>query len=452
MSNKVDATSVENGGKRALTPKLRFPEFREGEGWEPRLMSAVYAFKGNNSLSRDKLNYVAGSVKNIHYGDIHTKFASHFDITRERVPYINETELDAIRQPDFCMEGDLILADASEDLVDIGKSIEIVNLNSERVVSGLHTILVRREGKHVALGFGGHLFKSGWVRKQIQKEAQGAKILGISPTRLRKLLLPLPRNTGEQQKIADCLSSVDELIVAQTRKVDALKTHKKGLMQQLFPREGETQPRLRFPEFQDVGEWEEDDIADAIFFQEGPGIMAVDFHDEGVPLIRLSGLVGRSVSLEGCNYLDPDKVATKWSHFRLEVGDILVSCSASFGRPAIVSDAAAGAVFYTGLIRFKPKNSRLDASYLEVFLGSPSFLRQAEKAAVGGGIKHFGPTHLQQMKIPRSPKTVEQKRIADCFNTLDDLIAAETQKLDRFKAHKKGLMQQLFPMVGEADT
>ena len=62
---------------------------------------------------------------------------------------------------------------------------------------------------------------------------------------------------AEQQKIAECLSSVDELMAAQARKVDALKTHKKGLMQQLFPREGETQPRLRFPEFQNAGEWEE---------------------------------------------------------------------------------------------------------------------------------------------------------------------------------------------------
>lgn len=68
--------------------------------------------------------------------------------------------------------------------------------------------------------------------------------------------------TGEQRKIADCLSSVDELIAAQARKVAALKTHKNGLMQQLFPHEGETQPRLRFPEFQNAGEWSEGRIAD----------------------------------------------------------------------------------------------------------------------------------------------------------------------------------------------
>lgn len=255
MNSRVDATSTKNGGPRKLTPKLRFPEFQTAEGWEPKPMSAAYTFKGNNSLSRDKLNYVAGSVKNIHYGDIHTKFATHFDITRERVPFVNELELATMRRDNFCEEGDLILADASEDLTDIGKCIEIVKLNSERVASGLHTILARPKGEQVAPGFGGHLFKSGWVRQQIQKEAQGAKVLGISPTRLRNILLPLPPNTGEQRKIADCLSSVDELIATQARKVNALKTHKKGLLQQLFPCQGETQPRLRLPEFRDAGEW-----------------------------------------------------------------------------------------------------------------------------------------------------------------------------------------------------
>jgi type I restriction enzyme S subunit len=76
----------------------------------------------------------------------------------------------------------------------------------------------------------------------------------ISYTQFAELLLPVP-GSSEQQKIADCLSSVDELMAAQARKVDALKTHKKGLMQQLFPREGETQPRLRFPEFRKAGGW-----------------------------------------------------------------------------------------------------------------------------------------------------------------------------------------------------
>ncbi|UYH51239.1 restriction endonuclease subunit S [Candidatus Kirkpatrickella diaphorinae] len=438
-------------GESALVPKLRFPEFKEAEEWALLPMGEIYSFGSNNSLSREKLNYSSGSIKNVHYGDIHTKFSSHFYITKEIVPYVNEAELGSLREGSFCREGDLILADASEDLADIGKCMEITYLNNEKVVAGLHTILAHPTKKQVAVGFGGHLFQSVSVRRQVQREAQGAKVLGISPRRLQDIRLPLPSHP-EQQKIADCLASTDALIEAQGRKVEALKAHKKGLLQQLFPQEGETQPRLRFPEFREAGEWKLDNFADLIFFQEGPGIMAVEFHDEGVPLVRLSGLIERSVSLKGCNHLDPEKVAKKWSHFRLEVGDILVSCSASLGRPAIVDEVAAGAVFYTGLIRFKPKNTRLDVSYLEVFLGSPFFQRQAESAAVGGGIKHFGPSHLRQMKAPRPPNISEQKRIADCLTSIDGLIAVEARKLNTLKTHKKGLLQQLFPRVGEVNA
>ncbi|MCX6926427.1 MAG: restriction endonuclease subunit S, partial [Verrucomicrobia bacterium] len=219
-------------------------------------MGEVYSFKGNNSLSRDQLNYEHGSVKNIHYGDIHTRFSTLFDITKETVPFINPHEsLGGFRPENDCVEGDIVFADASEDLEDIGKSIEVVRLNGERVVSGQHTILARPNDDSLLIGFGAYLFKSRRVRTQIQKESQGSKVLGISATRLTKIALPIPSTKAEQQKIAECLTSVDGLIAAQARKLDALKTHKKGLMQQLFPREGETQPRLRFPEFQGAGEW-----------------------------------------------------------------------------------------------------------------------------------------------------------------------------------------------------
>ncbi|MBP9174651.1 MAG: restriction endonuclease subunit S, partial [Rhizobiales bacterium] len=230
-------------------------------------------------------------------------------------------------------------------------------------------------------------------------------------------------------------------MAAQARKVDALKTHKKGLMQQLFPREGETQPRLRFSNRVD---WAVVALPEVAFFQEGPGIMAVDFHSEGVPLVRLAGVSGPVVTLDGCNYLDPAKVAQKWTHFRLEVNDLLISTSATFGLSSLVTKAAAGAVFYTGLIRFRPSSERLDRGYLKIFLGSPHFGRQVETAAVGGGIKHFGPSHLKQMEIPIPPLD-EQQRIAMCLSSLDALITAETQKLEALKIHKKGLMQQLFP-------
>ena len=218
-------------------PKWRFPEFMKDGEWIFEQFDKVYSFLVTNSFSRENLNYENGSVKNIHYGDIHTKFSTLFDITKETVPDINsDLSIDRIRQECYCIEGDLIFADASEDLIDVGKSIEIVNLNNERLLSGLHTLLARQIKPKLITGFGGHLFLSNRIRNQIKREAQGAKVLGISGTRLLNITVYYPKNHKEQQKIAECLSSLDELIMAQVDKIGSLKLHKKGLMQGLFPK------------------------------------------------------------------------------------------------------------------------------------------------------------------------------------------------------------------------
>lgn len=217
-------------------PTYRFPEFEKDGEWVEKTIGQVYNFKVTNSLSREYLNYEKGKVKNIHYGDIHTKFNTLFDIEKEIVPYINEeVSIQKIKKESYCIEGDIVFADASEDLNDVGKSIEIVNLNNEKLISGSHTLLARQRKNKLIIGFGGYLFKSDWVRKQIQREAQGAKVLGVSATRISSVKILYPIKPQEQQKIASCLSALDTLITAQADKIEQLKQHKKGLMQGLFP-------------------------------------------------------------------------------------------------------------------------------------------------------------------------------------------------------------------------
>lgn len=217
-------------------PKLRFKEFVKNGDWGEKTLGEVYSFKITNSFSRENLNYEKGEVKNIHYGDIHKHFRTIFNITREKVPFINsDLTINKIAQENYCKEGDMIFADASEDLTDIGKAIEIVNLNNEKLVSGLHTLLARPNLKDLSIGFGAYLFQSLGIRKQIQKESQGTKVLSISATRLSNISILLPPKP-EQQKIASCLSTLDELITAQAEKIEQLKQHKKGLMQSLFPK------------------------------------------------------------------------------------------------------------------------------------------------------------------------------------------------------------------------
>ncbi|MDF4756202.1 restriction endonuclease subunit S, partial [Vibrio parahaemolyticus] len=109
------------------------------------------------------------------------------------------------------------------------------NINGEKLLSGLHTILARQKENYLVKGFGGYLFKSEVMRNQIQKESQGAKVLGISSGRISKIDVIFPIKQSEQQRIVDCLSSLDKLIDAQTKKNEVLNKYKKGLMQQLFP-------------------------------------------------------------------------------------------------------------------------------------------------------------------------------------------------------------------------
>ena len=159
-------------------------------------------------------------------------------------------------------------------------------------------------------------------------------------------------------------------------------------------------------------------LSNISFFQEGPGILAKDFRDAGVPLIRISGIHREIVSLDGCNFLDEEAVSKKWDHFRLDEGDIILSSSASLGKVAKVGDEAAGSIPYTGLIRFKPFQGVLD-EYLIRFFSANEFVRQIDNNKKGAAILHFGPTHLRQMIVPLPPFKEQHRIVAK----VDELMA-----------------------------
>lgn len=161
-------------------------------------------------------------------------------------------------------------------------------------------------------------------------------------------------------------------------------------------------------------------LSEVIDFQEGPGIMARDFRADGVPLIRLAGLSSDSL-FAGCNHLDEQMVEHKWNHFRLRAGDTLLSTSASLGRIARVSDEAEGAIPYTGIIRMRPRDGRLDPNFIQYVLEAPDFQGQVEAMGAGSVMRHFGPSHLREMTVTYPPRE-EQARIAAVLGALDHKI------------------------------
>jgi len=212
-------------------PKLRFPEFQNAGEWEEKRLDEMFDFQSTANNSRKDLSN-AGDTFYIHYGDIHTKFHQYIDFSKDTIPKIPSR---LYRNATFLKNGDLVIADASEDTEGIAKAVEVRGLeNGVNAISGLHTILLRDSQQNYVNGFKGLLREIETVKKQIKRLAVGVKVYSVSKTVLKQVLLPLPSHP-EQQKIADSLSSIDELIAAQTQKLATLKTHKKALMQQLFP-------------------------------------------------------------------------------------------------------------------------------------------------------------------------------------------------------------------------
>jgi len=256
-----------------------------------------------------------------------------------------------------------------------------------------------------------------------------------------KLVLFPQHRTGEQQKIADCLSSLDELIAAQARKVEALKTHKKGLMQQLFPIEGETQPRLRFPEFQNTGPWKLRKIGSQLVEAQRPIALSdeAEYHLVTVKR-RYGGLVSRGV-------MKGREILVK-SQFLVNTGDFLIS------KRQIVHNACGlvpkeldGSVVSNEYSVLTPKGD-CSIEFFSWFAMQPAVSASFMNCSVGIVIEKMLfklPAWLKQEFL--FPNLQEQERIASCLGTFDDLITSATQELETLKIHKKGLMQQLFPSL-----
>jgi type I restriction enzyme S subunit len=182
-------------------------------------------------------------------------------------------------------------------------------------------------------------------------------------------------------------------------------------------------------------------------FKEGPGILAKDFRTDGVPLIRLAG-VKRGVSiLSGCNFLDPEMVKKKWAHFALELGDVLLSTSASLGEVAMVSEDGVGAIPYTGLIRFRSKTELVSPRFIPIALSSTSFKRQIEAMGSGSVLRHFGPMHLREMTLDLPPIHV-QEQVADVVGALNDKI--ESNQRIRTKLRQLGGAYVLASLSGDS--
>ena len=430
MSNKKKSSTVVDEGA-TLVPKLRFPEFQDAPAWKPVSLRKA-SVSVDERVGERKLTPVSISA-GIGFVPQADKFGR--DISGNQ--YQRYT---------LVSDGDFVF--------NKGNSLKfpqgcIYLLHGWGQVAAPNVFIAFRLKDGYSNGFFQNCFEQNQHGKQLQRHiTSGARsngLLNISKETFFNVKIPTP-SLPEQQKIADCLDSADALIAAQGRKVEALKAHKKGLMQQLFPQEGETQPRLRFPEFEGTGEWDEVRLGTLGDLVSGLTYSPDDVRDEGLLVLRSSNIQGGKIDLNDCVYVDPNIKGANLS----QPNDILVC----------VRNGSTALIGKTALI---PRGMPLctHGAFMTVFRShTPKFVFQLFQTSryqkqvagdLGATINSINGAQFLRYKF-FVPKPPEQQRIAECLTSLDNHIAAEVRKLDTLKTHKKGLMQQLFPQVGEDDA
>ena len=383
MSNKAQ--------KRGLVPKLRFPAFREAGEWEARTLGSLLDYQQPTAYLVSDTNYsdtyktpvlTAGKTFVLGYTN------EQHGIFSENLPVI--------------IFDDFTTATQFVDFPFKAKSSAMKILQAK---NGVNIQFVYEAMQMISYEVGAH--ERHW----------------ISTFAPMSILIP---KLKEQQKIADCLASLDERITLEAQKLDTLKTHKKGLMQQLFPAEGETLPKLRFPEFREAGEWEERNL----------GRVAVNLDNRRVPITSGERVAGE------IPYYGASGVVDYVKGFIFDEDLLCVSEDGAnlVARTYPIAFPISGKTWvnnHAHVLRFENPCTQ---KFVDVFLNSIKL----DDFITGMAQPKLNKAMLDSIPIPW-PTVPEQQRIADCLTSIDDLITAQTQKLAALKTHKKGLMQQLFP-------
>lgn len=418
---------MSNRPKVALVPKLRFAEFRYSGEWRATPLNQL-ATRGKQKNRDEKIERVLTN-------------SAEFGVMDQRDYFDKDIATQGKLEGYIVVElGDYVYNPRISATAPVGPISK--NNIATGVMSPLYTVFKFKNDDN---DFYSHYFKTaGWHKYMRQASSTGARHDRMAISSADFMAMPLPTaSPEEQQKIADCLSSSDELIAAQARKVEALKIYKKGLMQQLFPRKGETQPRLRFPEFQNAGDWEEKALASIAELTSSKRVHLSDYVPTGIPFFR-----GKEISLLKNNQIPLDVLFISEEHYEgikknygvPKIGDILITAVGTLGNVYCIRNL--NKFYFKDGNLIWMKNISEDSLFLEILLNVNS--KRVLSSAIGSSQKALTMVELNKLTFA-FPKKEEQQRISDCLNSLDNLITTATQELETLKTHKKGLMQQLFP-------
>lgn len=417
---------MSKNNENKLVPTLRFPEFQNHEDWEEKKFGDLCKFiRGPFGGALKKEIFVSDG-----YAVYEQSHAIYGDFTTFRY-FISEEKFNELKRFSV-LPKDIIMSCSGT----MGKFAIVPEKPKEGVINQALLKLTVKSGYEV--GFIKTTLELPVNQNKLLSQSAGGAIKNVvEVAQIKEITLLIP-SIKEQQKIAACLSSLDESITAESEKLEILNDHKKGLLQNLFPQEGETVPKFRFSQFEENGDWKETTLTQVADYENGKA-HEQDIEDTGDFIVVNSKFISQDGEV---------KKFTNTAFLPAQKGDILMVLSDIPNGKAIAKcflvEEDNRYTVNQRICRITPH--KLNSKILYYLLNrNPYFL------AFDDGVKQ---TNLRKedvlncpLLIPSDPK--EQEKIAETLSTIDELIIAQSQKLNALMLHKKGLLQGLFPNVNE---
>lgn len=404
--------------KKKILPELRFPEFADNETWADRKLSDVLFEHKEKSIGNEEVYSVSvhkGVVNQIeHLGRVFA--ASNTDNYKRVLP------------------GDIIYTKSPTGDFPFG-IIKQSKVSKPVIVSPLYGVF-KPETTDLGVILDAYFEYPertiNYLSSIVQKGAKNTINIHNDTFLSKSLVLPLDKR--EQSKIASFLLSVDELITAHIERLELLKEHKKGLMQNLFPQEEEQFPKLRFKEFEKYGIWAKKPLEIvATFVNEKTEAenLSLDTYISTENLLADYGGVSKSL-----------KLPTSGNFTKYRKGDVLISNIRPYLKKVWFADKNGACSNDVIVIR---SNSLVTASFLFCLLGNDTFINYVMKDAEGVKMPRGDKDSIKEYPVSFPKEKTEQQKIAFCLSTLDEIITAQSEMIEQLKFHKKGLMQRLLP-------
>lgn len=411
-------------------PEFRFDNFNIA--LQKYSLSEITERVKSYSLSRDVETKEVTGYKYIHYGDIHRKIANIIE-QKSEIPNIKPGDYELLKQ------GDIVVADASEDYQGIATPSIVDFKTTYKLVSGLHTIALRPIKSDPMYTY--YLFNSQKFRKYGYRVGTGMKVFGISLSNLMKFESYFP-SISEQHRIGIFLRKVDNTIVLQQQLLDDYKQLKKAMLQKMFPQKGESVPRIRFAGFSDV--WKEKKLDEMGAFLRGNNISKNDLINKGKQKCVLYGelfTIYKEVIYSVVSYTDKDIENPTIAY----ENDILFPTSTTADALSLINPSSMkddNVLIGGDISLFRPKENIIDSSFLSYAINGP-LRNEISKYAVGTTIIHIYSSELKKVNL-YIPSLSEQEKIGNFFKHLDETIEFYEKKIRTYQELKKAMLQKMF--------